>query len=303
MTRYYPTPKCAKQFARGLALSIALCALPGLAQETPTAPAAAEAEPTLHWAYASYFGTGRYQINDQQGAYVINASAAWKEGDLDWSLAADQQSHYELKVPITIGLAQFGLDDIEELVDLGNLSIGSVGLSANIDVPVTEHISVRPNIQVGHGRVLSTGEYAWTYRGDVRARYRFDWRTFDLSLIGAMGAVGYDPNVGAGDGFVFTELGVEAEVPVSWFAEEGKQSLLHPYIKYTQLPLDLEVQRTATSVDSTSNIIDLGIAFGRKNEPLKLWFLEFNRIGLAITGSPGSDLRGIKLVVNSLYEP
>ena len=36
---------------------------------------------------------------------------------------------------------------------------------------------------------------------------------------------------------------------------------------------------------------------------MHVWFLKFNRLGLAYDISPSGDLRGIKLVFRSLYEP
>ena len=58
----------------------------------------------------------------------------------------------------------------------------------------------------------------------------------------------------------------------------------------------------------TKNLGDLPLelhllAFGREDEPIKLWFLRFDRLGLAYNISPSGELRGIKFVFRSLYEP
>lgn len=302
----------------GIALVCLTLAVPlgALGQSSPIADSDIEITPNLHWAYASYFGTGRYQINDEQGVFVINTTPIWREGDIDWSFAEGASSHYQLNIPITIGLAQFSFEDIDipEFLDPDNLSIASLGLSGNLDIPVTEQFSIRPHFQFAHGRIVSTPEYAWTWRGDIRGRYRFDLESVDLSMIGAAGAVGYDGNDNNHDEFVFTELGLEMATPVDWFSNDGRTNAVYSHIKYTQLPLSIDVQRTLTpeeaaarggdlAFDQTSNLVEIGLAFGKRKESLRFWFFEFDRIGLALTASPSSELKGIKLVVESLYEP
>ena len=42
-------------------------------------PAAAQepVEPTIHWAYASFFGTGWYKLSDERSGYVFRATPRW----------------------------------------------------------------------------------------------------------------------------------------------------------------------------------------------------------------------------------
>ncbi len=46
-----------------------------------------------------------------------------------------------------------------------------------------------------------------------------------------------------------------------------------------------------------------GIAFGKEDSPVSLWFLHCERLGLAYTISPSGELRGVKFVFRSLYDP
>jgi len=259
-------------------------------------------EPTVHWAYASYFGTGTYKINDAQSAFVINAAADWLEGESHALSLSDDPGKYRIRIPITMGLASIDLGDVPEILDPGNLSLAGIGLGADIDIPVNPQWSLRPNVQVGQGRILGSSDYAWTYRADIRARYIHDFGSVKGALIGATGAVGFKPNRGLGDNFAYTELGAELEIPVDSWSSGTAQWRVFPHIKYTQLPVQLEVQTTRNSTAGTNNFIDLGVAFGRADRPLKWWFIELDRLGLATTFSTTSNVVGIKLIVESLYE-
>ena len=52
-----------------IVIALAPPALPlqGFAQE------AEPFEPAIHWAYASFFGTGWYKINDQRSSFIMRA--------------------------------------------------------------------------------------------------------------------------------------------------------------------------------------------------------------------------------------
>jgi hypothetical protein len=56
-------------------------------------------------------------------------------------------------------------------------------------------------------------------------------------------------------------------------------------------------------VDEVTNYWQAGLAFGREDRSIRLWFLSFDRLGLAYDASPSGELRGIKFVFRSLYEP
>ena len=127
--------------------------------------------PTVHWAYASFFGTGWYKINDQQSALIANFAPLWKSGPVTWLGASGEGVSYSLRVPLTVGVARLGFDDVPGILDPDNFSTSSIGLRADLDVPITERFSIRPNAQVSYGTVIGESVYAWTYRGDVRARY------------------------------------------------------------------------------------------------------------------------------------
>lgn len=257
----------------------------------------------MHWAYASYFGTGWYKIVDQQSAFIANFAPRWTSGDAGWFGDQDREAVYTVRVPLTVGVAQLDFDDVPGTLDPENFSAVSVGLHADIDVPVTDRLSVRPSVQVSYGTLISESEHAWTYRGDVRGRYAFQSGKLDWSLIGAAGVVGYDANRAADDSFSYAAFGTEFAYPVRWFSSGDSQTVLYWHVLYTDFLNRIEITRGLDQVKEITNYWQAGLAFGKKDEPIRIWFLRLDRLGLAYDISPSGELRGIKFVFRSLYEP
>jgi hypothetical protein len=268
---------------------------PVSSQEAPT--------PTVHWAYASYFGTGWYRIGDQQSAFVASLAPRWMSGDVAWLSNAGRETTYSVRVPITVGVARLDLEDVPGILDPDNFSTASLGLGADLDIPVSARLSVRPSAQLSYGTVLGESDDAWTYRGDLRARYTFEAGKLDWALIGMAGHVGYDASQGVDDSFSYAGLGAEFAYPVHWFSAGDSQTLVYWHLLYAKFPNRLEASGGAGQPEDVASYWQAGLAFGKKDERLRLWFLSFDRLGIAYDISPSGELRGIKFVFRSLYDP
>jgi hypothetical protein len=262
-----------------------------------------EPVPTVHWAYASYFGTGWYKISDQQSAFIANAAPKLSTGEAAWADIDDGKAVYSVRVPLSVGVTRLDFEDVPGILDLENFSTVSVGLRADVDVPVTSRFSVRPSAQLSYGTVIGESEYAWTYRGDVRGRYTFGAGELDWALIGAAGLVGYDANRGSDDSFTYAAIGAEFAYPVSWFSSSDSQTLFYWHLLYTDFLNRMEVEGRSTQPEEITNYWQAGFAFGKREKPIKLWFFSFDRLGLAYDISPSGKLRGLKFVFRSLYDP
>jgi hypothetical protein len=149
-------------------------------------------ETSVHWAYASYFGTGWYRVGDQQSAFIASLAPRWFSGEVESPKSADQRAKYTVRAPVTVGVAQLNFENVPGILDPENFSTVSAGLRADLDVPVTTRFSVRPSAQLSFGTVIGESDYAWTYRGDLRGRYTFRAGNLDWALIGAAGFIDYD---------------------------------------------------------------------------------------------------------------
>ena len=67
-------------------------------------------------------------------------------------------------------------------------------------------------------------------------------------------------------------------------------------------PPKVEFKTGIEELDSVANYWQLGLALGKRDKPVKIWFLKFDRLGLAYNYSATGDLRGIRFVFNSMYE-
>ena len=90
-------------------------------------------EPTRHWAYASFFGTGWYKINDQRSAFILRATPRWTVGDAGLSDDGTREFAYTLRVPLTIGFANLDFEDIPGILDPENYTTAGIGFSLDVD--------------------------------------------------------------------------------------------------------------------------------------------------------------------------
>lgn len=268
------------------------------------APAAAQElfEPSIHWAYASYFGTGWYTLNERRSAFVFRTAPRWSIGDSGFSEDGTRLVKYTLRLPLTIGASQLDFDDIPGTVDPGNLATLAAGISVDADVPVTERFSLRPNVEVGYGGVIGEQDRAWSYRASMRGRFLFEPESFDWALILDGGYVGYDSRVGSDDRFSFVSAAAEFAHAVGWFPREGQQTLFYWHVKYAEFPDRVRLDSGSGDSDFLDDYWEVGAGIGRKERPIRLGFLSFDRLGLAYSVSSSSELRGVKLLFRSQYE-
>jgi len=259
-------------------------------------------EPRTHWAYASFFGTGWYKINDERSAFVVRAAPRWTVGESGFDDQGNREIAYTFRVPVTLGLSKLDFEDVPGTLDPDNLATASLNFSADADIPVTERFSLRPSAEVGYGTVLGESDYAWTYKAEVRSRYAIGSGKLDWALLAGAGLVGYEPNEGPADDFTYVAGGAEFGYPINWPRSKNDQTMLYWHVSYTDFIDEIEFKTGIEEVDSVANYWQVGLAIGKKREPVKIWFFKFDRLGLAYNFSTTGELRGIKFVFRSVYE-
>lgn len=272
-----------------------LQSLPAMSQEADAA--------AVHWAYASYFGTGWYKISNEQRAFVVNFAPQWVSGPATWLGDRGEDAVFRVRIPFAVGVTRLDLADVPGVLDPENFAMASIGLRADVDVPLTDRLSMRPAVQLSYGTVIGESEYAWTYRGDVRGRYRFGSGDRDWALVAAAGAVAFEANNGTDESFTYATLAAEFAHPLRRFSSKDDEALIYWHLAYTDFINRVEVPDRQGNVKEITNYWQVGLALGKSNSDIKLWFLRFNRLGLAYDVSPSGDLRGVKFVFRSVYDP
>ena len=269
---------------------------------SPAAFSQEVAEVNTHWAYSSFFGTGWYKISDTREAFVIKAAPRWTVGEAQIDEQRNRQLGYTFRVPVTVGLTRFDFDDIPGLIDPDNLAAVGIGFGADIDIPVTDRFSLRPAAELGYSAVLDESDSAWTWRAELRSRYEFEAGDLDWALLAHIGSAGFRDNGGETSDFDFAGLTAEFAYPINWMKTAEHQSMLYWHLNYTDFFGEIEFDNGPLGIDSVAHYWELGLAIGKQDQPIKIWFLNFDRLGLAYKYSDTGRLRGIRFVFRSLYD-
>jgi len=259
-------------------------------------------EPSFHWAYASFFGTGWYKVNDERSAFIIRVAPRWTFGEADIDEQGNRSISYTLRTPLTLGLSKLDFADIPGIIDPDNVTTAGINFSADADVPVTKRLSLRPSAEFGYGTILDESGSAWTYKAEIRSQYTFRSGKLDWALLGGLGYVGYNPDRGPSDDFTYVTAGMEFAYPVSWPRSNNNQTMLYWHVTYTDFLDEIDFNTGIGKQESIAKNWQFGLALGKRDEPVRIWFLNFDRLGLAYNYSATGDLRGIKFVFRSLYE-
>ena len=156
---------------------------------------------------------------------------------------------------------------------------------------------------IGYGKVINQSDRAFSWRANLKGEYRFDnFEKLELALVGDIGMAGHKPIDGKSEGFSFIGLGTEFGYPVNWFPSDDDQTMLYGHVLFNDFLDDVEFGSDIGRVDSLGNFWQVGLALGRRNEPLKFWFLRFDRVGVALKFSTQDELRGIRFITRSIFE-
>ena len=283
-------------------IQLTLCAVALALLGTSAGYGQDDANQDVNWAYASFFGTGWYKISDTREVFVIRAAPRWTIGEAGFDDEGKRTFDYTLRVPVTLGLARFDFDDIPGIVDPDNVSTLSVGFSADINIPVTERFSLRPIAEIGYGAILGESARAWTWRTELRSRYRFEVGKLDWAFLAGIGVTGFEPNEGDSDDFSYASLATEVAQPIRWLSTQDRQTMLYWHLGYMDFIDEIEFSSVTSRDYSVANYWQFGLAIGRREAPIKIWFLEFDRLGLGYKYSDTGRLRGISFVFRSIYD-
>ena len=266
----------------------------------PRALAQAEAD-AIHWAYSTWFGTGWYRIGDARDAFAIRYAPSTlvreetvKEGKQPWSV--------ELRVPLTVGLEHFPLDDITGSIDPANFASLSITPAVNVTVPVTEKWTLRPFAALGWGAVLNGSGSAWTWWAGLRSRYRSSVGALGWSWLYSLAVVGYSPNDGPSSNFWPVTTGFEFDYPAGSREWQGEQLYVNWHAAYTYFADEMELVRLGRADDEIRDQWEIGIGVNKEDTPIEVWRFRFDRLGLAYRFSTDGELQGIGLVFDSLFD-
>ena len=246
-----------------------------------------------HWAYSPAFGTGAYQIDDEE-TFVVTVKPRFRIRNI-------QEHGYALnvRVPISIGLQtinpeELNLENLDE-----NFTTVSVVPGVESFIPLTERWMIRPFANAGWGTALDGDESAWIYFGGVDSRYAFHWGKADLNLLNGLQWYGYSPNPGESDAFGRFLAGLEADYPLGKATFRGQQLLIRPHFLYYWYFNDLDFRVFLERPVSIDQETEIALAIGTK-DLTNFWLLWLDRIGIGYRFS--GESQGIRLFLRSVFD-
>lgn len=257
---------------------------------------------SLSWAYSSYFGTGWYQVNDRRDVFVLRTTPRWELREENFAADGTRTIGIEFRFPVTLGLDRFDLQDIAGTIESENLASASFTPGVDITIPINERWSLRPFATVGWGGMFDGSGSAWIYWGGLKSRYAFQKGKLNWALINSVTYVGHSPNRGGSEDFWPLMAALEFDYPVGSKGKDGGQLLLGWHGTYTTFENDLEAVLGDGSVEPITDQWEIGLSLRKKEKRIKIWFISFDRLGLAYRFSTSGDFKGISVVFRSAFD-
>jgi hypothetical protein len=279
-----------------------LCFLIGSACLSAAANAQTADVGSVHWAYSSYFGTGWYEVRDNRDVFVLRVAPQWQLRETELAEDGERTIGIDFKLAITTGLDNFSVVDIPDAVTPDNLASLSVTPGVDFTIPINERWTLRPFAAIGWGALLNESASAWSYWGGIKSHYRFSHGKLDWALVNSIGYVGYAPSDGDSEDFWPIMTGLEFDYPMGKLRLAGEQLFFSWHGMYTSFEDDLDLEAETGLADPISDQWEFGLSVHKESSPIKFGWFSFDRLGLAYRFSSSGDLKGISLVLQSVFD-
>jgi len=290
---------CSKIFMTCGVLFVLVCGFPGLSRAEPVSVLGEDFEP-VHWAYASFFGTGWYSIDGARSVFALQVPFRQTLRESSISEAAERKLGLEIRYPVTIGLHD--VQDFGGIIDNDNFGTIAFAPGVELEIPINKRWYLRPFAHIGYGRELEKGESAWVFYTGIKSRYVFPSKNkYEWSLLNGLYFGGYRPDEGRSDHMAVASMGVELLQPLNNAQLAGRPVDLHWNLMYTFLGNKLHFNLPDGSVDPIQDHVELGFAVSLRDGPYKLWFLNVHRLGLGYRFSTSGEFTAITFHMRSWF--
>jgi hypothetical protein len=121
------------------------------------------------------------------------------------------------------------------------------------------------------------------------------------ALINSIYYAGYTPSVGPSNDLAVIQAGIEYRQQLKIISKKGDPVDLHWTLAYSYLGDELTFGLPDGSIDAVDDQFEAAVAYGYRNRPIKLWFMEFDNIGLGYRFSSNGTFKGISLNLGSWF--
>ena len=261
-----------------------LGAAPALGQTADEAP--------IHWGFAPFLGTGLYRAGDVEEIYALSAKPGWRWREA--SLAAGRERRLGMRFRLTLTASVHSLDDGFRFDDVSTLSAVP---GVEIEIPMTERWRLKPLVHLGYGTRLRDSDSASIYWTGIRSAYAFEPGRLRWQIVNSLTAVGYSPNDSSSERLVPLLTAFEFRHPLAERKLGGDPVFLHWHVAHTNY-----IDDSTTGDIAWDREWELGVAFGKGDQRMRLGPLGLDRVGIAWRFDNAGDFDGIRLVFGSLFD-
>lgn len=284
---------------RVMALSMVgalICASPAEAQRQ-----AINEEPArqVHWAMGAFFGTGWYQVDANRSVFIFRIPPRQTVRESGFDEDGKRKLGVEIQYPLSIGL--HNLDDIPDFIEFENYGTVSFTPGVQVEIPVTPKWYLRPYAHIGYGYETENSDSAWIYYGGIKSRYRLSKGRVNWSLLNGLNYAGYKPQFESRGEYGSFMTGLEVNQPLAKLELGGDPVWLNWHITYSYLFDRLNFHVDEENVESIKDQWEIGLALGKGNKKMKLWFISFEHVGLAYKFSSSGKFQAISINLRSPF--
>ena len=254
----------------------------------------------VHWAMGAFFGTGWYQVDKNRSVFVLRIPPRQTIRTSGRDADGKRILGIEIQYPVTFGLHKF--DEIPDFIDPENFGTISFTPGVQVEIPVNDRWYLRPYAHIGAGYERDTNKWAGIWYGGLKSRYLLgenDKRTW--SLLNAVYYAGYKPETENRGRYGSVMGGLEFAHLLGRLQLGGDPLWLSWHVTYNYLFDKINFEIDDDRVESVQDQWEIGLALGKGKKPIKVWFMNFEHIGLSYKSSSNGQYRAISLNLRSPF--
>ena len=264
-------------------------------------PAVTGAEPAkqVHWAVGAFFGTGWYQVDENRSVFILRIPPRQTLRQAGLDEEGNRRVGVEIQYPVALGLSK--LDEIPDFIEFGNYSTISFTPGVQVEIPVDRKWSLRPYVHLGYGWEAETQEGAAIWYGGIKSRYRLRDGRFRWSVLNGLFFAGYKPEFENRGQYGAVMAGLEFSQPLGSVRLNDDPLYLNWHVTYNWFFDELSFHVDRDRVESFRDQWEFGVALGKRDTPINIWFMKFQQIGLGFRWSSNGNFNAITLNFRSPF--
>lgn len=254
----------------------------------------------VHWAMGAFFGTGWYQVDQNRSVFVFRIPPRQTVRKAGFDADGNRKLGVEIQYPLSFGIHR--LDDIPDFVDFDNYGTVTFTPGVQVEIPVNKKWSLRPYAHIGAGYEKESDEWAGIWYGGLKSRYLLgESNKLRWSLLNAVYYAGYKPEFRKRGRFGSVMAGLEFSQPLGKLEIGGDPVRLNWHVTYNYLFDKVNFHVDEDRVESIRDQWEIGLALAKSNKDMKIWFMNFEHIGLSYKTSSNGEYKAISINLRSPF--